>query len=329
MLRRAIGIALLAAAALSGAATAGPPPSGSSTLLARYEPVLELYRADWKPSRVEPFLAAADLERLTAGTWRLVLRSPPASALANRSSLFRLDTRGCTPARDLDSCYPRRPTPPSVYGRVWSAPAGSSGIATVLQYWLFYPLDDWRTPPAAPLLWHMHEGDWEEVSVGLDAVGRPVSVAASQHDVGVTRTWTRVRRRSGTHPVVYVALGSHANYLSPGYHGVPGVPHVIPTGFSGVPLPEPDYTSAQVSLGPPGTASGVLGVVDLTNGAAPWLTFAGAWGDGSYILAGERTSHGIAYTHLRVGDSPTGPALHDIWRNPLLQFRTWPPDDGH
>ena len=152
MLRRAIGIALLAAAALSGAATAGPPPSGSSTLLARYEPVLELYRADWKPSRVEPFLAAADLERLTAGTWRLVLRSPPASALANRSSLFRLDTRGCTPARDLDSCYPRRPTPPSVYGRVWSAPAGSSGIATVLQYWLFYPLDDWRTPPAAPLL---------------------------------------------------------------------------------------------------------------------------------------------------------------------------------
>jgi hypothetical protein len=174
----------------------------------------------------------------------------------------------------------------------------------------------------------MHEGDWEEVSVGLDTAGRPVAVAASQHDLGVRRTWSRTRITGGSHPVVYVALGSHANYLSPGFHGKAGVPHVIPPRFSGLPLSEPDYTSSQLSLGPPGTASGILGVVDVTEGA-PWLTFAGDWGDGSYLLVGQRTGERTVFGHLRVGGSPTGPPFHAIWRDPLLQFRSWPVDDGH
>jgi len=328
MLGRAIGLALLVGIALAAAGTGRTATPVSTTLLARYEPVVHLYRSDWKPSAVEPFLAAADLERPTAGGWQVVRRSPPASALAHGASSLRLDTRGCTPARDLDSCYPRRATPPTVYGRAWTSPTLSSGITTVLEYWFFYPLDDWRTPPNAPVLWHMHEGDWEQVSVGLDAAGRPVSIAASQHDLGVTRTWARARKR-GTHPVVYIALGSHANYLSPGHFGAAGVPHVIPPRFSGVPLPEPDYTSSQVTLGPKGTAPTTLAVADISDGSAPWLSFAGAWGDGSYLLAGETTKKGPVFTHLRVGDSPTGPAFHDVWRDPLLQFRSWPADDGH
>jgi hypothetical protein len=324
MLRRAIGLAALAAVALVGAAAGRSETPDTARLLARYEPVLRLYASDWKPSPIEPFLAGADLERLTAGSWRVVRRSPPASALANGSSQLRLDTRGCSPAYDLDSCYRRRPTAPTVYGRAWVSPTASAGISTVLEYWLFYPLDDWRNSPSKPALWHMHEGDWEEVSVALDASGRPVSIAASQHDLGVTRPWARTRRL-GTHPVVYVALGSHANYLAPGYQGEAGVPHAIPPRFSGLPIPEPDYTSAQTSVGPAGLASAPLRVVDLSSGA-PWLSFAGAWGDGGYILSG---SSKLGVVHLRVGDSPTGPAFHAVWRDPLLQFRSWPADDGH
>lgn len=325
MLRRAIGLALLAAAVLAGAGTGRTATPDAATLLARYEPVLRLYAADWKPSAVEPFLAAADLEKLTAGSWQLVRHSPPPSALANGSSQLRLDTRGCTPAFDLDACYARRATQPTAYGRVWVNPTASATIGTVLQYWLFYPLDDWRNSPAKPSLWHMHEGDWEEVSVALDAAGQPVSVAASQHDLGVTRTWARARR-VGRHPAVYVALGSHANYLSPGLQGGSAVPHVIPPRFSGLPFPEPDYTSAQTSVGPAGTAKTGLRVVDVSSGTAPWLGFGGAWGDGSYILFG--TFRGVV-THLRIGDSPSGPAFHAVWRDPLLQFRSWPADDGH
>ncbi len=329
MLRRAIALAVLGLAALSGTAggRAAAPPA--ATLLARYEPVVEMYRSDWKPSAVEPFLAGADLERLVGSRWRLVRHSPPAAALAGGSSRLRLDTRGCTPAVNLDACYPRSTLPATVYGRVWVSPTASAGIGTVLQYWFFYPLDDWRNSPTRPTLWHMHEGDWEEVSVALDAAGRPVSIAASQHNLGVTRTWARARIVGGTHPVVYPALGSHANYLSPGFHGVPGVPHVITPRFSGIPLLEPDFTSGQVNYGPAGIATNALGIVDISSGSAPWLSFAGPWGDGSYVLLGQATKTGTVYTHLGVGDSPPGPAFHGIWRDPLLQFRSWPADDGH
>ena len=324
---RAAGGVLVAAFALAAAATAAPRDTAS--LLATYAPIESSYRVDWRPSSIDPFLKAADLERQRNGVWQVVKQSPGPAALAHGGSTLRLDTRGCTPALDPDSCYSRaRQGPANLYGRVWVAPTPSAGIATVLQYWFFYPLDDWRNSPTKPTLWHMHEGDWEQVSVGLDAAGRPVSIAASQHDLGVTRTWARARKR-GTHPVVYIALGSHANYLSPGHFGAAGVPHVIPPRFSGVPLPEPDYTSSQVTLGPKGTAPTTLAVADISDGSAPWLSFAGAWGDGSYLLAGETTKKGPVFTHLRVGDSPTGPAFHDVWRDPLLQFRSWPADDGH
>jgi hypothetical protein len=324
MSRRALA-AGLACLALAASAAAGARPAwtrsagpGTAELLARYEPVLELYGVDRKPSSVESFLAASDLQRLSAGTWHLVRHSPPAAALAHGSKQLRLNVRGCSPAVNLDSCY-RRPTgPATLYGRAWISPTASSGIATVLQYWLFYPLDDWRNSLKKPTLWHMHEGDWEEVSVALDTSGRPVQVACSQHDLGVRRAWARVPKRIGGHPVVYVALGSHANYFLPGSGGLAGVPHAIPSRFSGVPLPEPDFTSAQVTVRS-------AAVVDLSRGSQPWLSFAGAWGDGSYVLVGE----GRKYTHLHVGDSPPGPAMHSIWRDPLLQFRSWPVDDGH
>ena len=308
-------------AGCSALALALPAPRAApADLLATYVPVFELYRADWKPSAVEPFLAAADLERFVAGRWRLVRRSPAASSLPPGSKQYRLDTRGCSPAVNVDSCYRRRPSPPTVYGRVWSS-AGPNAAVTVLQYWVFYPLDDWRNSPTRPRLWHMHEGDWEEVSVELGPAGRPVAVACSQHDLGVTRTWAHVRLSGGTHPVVYVALGSHANYLSPGFHGLAGVPHEIPPRFSGVPLPEPDFTSTQVAVRP--------AVVELSAAATPWISFAGAWGDGSFVLLEQATRTGFSWARLRVGDSPTGPAFHSIWRDPQLQFQAWPADDGH
>jgi hypothetical protein len=306
------------AAALAALGSPRAAPADSASLLQKYVPTFELYAVDRKPSAVTPFLAHADLERLALTNWTLVRRSPPASALANGSSRLRLDTRGCSPAVNLDGCYARRSTTPTVYGRAWSAPGGG----TVLQYWLFYPLDDWRNSTTKPTIWHMHEGDWEEISVLLSAAGAPTQVAASQHDLGVHRAWSRVRIANRTHPVVWIALGSHANYLTPGYHGSAGIPHVISPLFSGVPLPEPDFTASQTTVSAPT-------VVDLSSNPPPWLSFAGAWGDGSYILLRQNVAGAATTTHLRIGDSPPGPAFHSIWRDPLVQFRSWPADDGH
>src|SRR5262245_44290011 len=312
----AIAVGVLAAAGLGPSSAGG---ADSSALLVRYAPVLKLYTADRKPSAIEPFLTGADLEGLSSGVWRVVRRSPPPSALANGSKQLRLDVRGCSPARSAPTCYPVGRTPPTIYGRSWTGTGAFAGT-TVLQYWLFYAVNDWRNSPTKPTIWYLHEGDWEEVSVELNPAGRPIAVAVSQHNLGVNRTWTRTTRE-GAHPVVYVALGSHANYLSPGYHGVAAVPHVVPPRFSGFPLPQPDFTASQATVRSPAVA-------DVSDLRTPWLSFAGAWGDGSYVLARQRPTS-KTYTRLRIGDSPPGPAFHAIWRDPMEQFRTWPADDGH
>ncbi len=330
LLAPAACLAALIAAALS-AGTAASTSVDTAELLARYEPFVYAYSSDWNPIQIEPFLASADLERLTGTSWRVVRSSPSAASLGTGSKNVRLDLRPCTPARNLDPCYVGRAPrgSPTVYGRAWTNPAPGT-IGTVLEYWFFYPLNDWRNSLTRPTIWQMHEGDWEAVLVGLTSDGKPISVAASQHGLGVVRTWSRARKVGTTHPVAYAALGSHANYLSPGFRGQAGRPHRIPPTFSGVPLAEPDFTATQTSWGPPDLAANRLDVVDVSDKTAPWLGFRGAWGDGEYLLLGTPTSSGgTAFGHLPVGASPLGPAFHRAWLDPLSPFRDWPADDGH
>ena len=199
-----------------GASSAGG--ADSTALLARYTPVLKLYASDRKPSSIEPFLAGADLERLSAGgAWRVVRKSPSASALANGSTQLRLNTRGCSPADEPAHLLP--------------GPGGDT-------YRLRPRLDGLRHvrgdhgPPVLALLSAQrlaqlaHEADGLVPArrglggdVGrLNPAGKPIAVALSQHNLGVNRPWARTPRE-GSHPVVYVALGSHANYFSRGFHG--------------------------------------------------------------------------------------------------------------
>jgi hypothetical protein len=82
----------------------------------------------------------------------------------------------------------------------------------LLQYWFFYNYDSLG---AVPGIWQWHQGDWEQVTVGLagtNAGAKPVFVAYSEHCVGTRLPWSLVARVQGTHPLVFVARGSHANY---------------------------------------------------------------------------------------------------------------------
>jgi RsiW-degrading membrane proteinase PrsW (M82 family) len=76
--------------------------------------------------------------------------------------------------------------------------------AITVQYWLFYYYNDW---------FNKHEGDWEMVQVTLDSHGRPRWLVLSQHHGGTRRAWSAVTAEDETHPAVFVALGSHANYF--------------------------------------------------------------------------------------------------------------------
>lgn len=89
----------------------------------------------------------------------------------------------------------------TAYARVTRSGDGSN---VTIQYWLFYYYNDW---------FNKHEGDWEMIEVILDEANSPEWVVLSQHHGGTRRSWTQTLIEDETHPAVYVALGSHANYF--------------------------------------------------------------------------------------------------------------------
>lgn len=114
---------------------------------------------------------------------------------------------------------------PVYYGRVLRETDGHGNQWTILQYHFFYAFNDWRL--AANGMNH-HEGDWEMAAVYLrnDA---PHAVLLSQHGAGSIEKWEAVikardeDRRETAHPVLYVALGSHAIYSKPDAIRSPGM----------------------------------------------------------------------------------------------------------
>jgi len=106
---------------------------------------------------------------------------------------------------------------PVYYGQVLRENDIHGNHWTILQYHFFYAFNDWRLAANG---FNHHEGDWEMVAVYLknDA---PHSVLLSQHGAGNICYWKdaiKAQDEEGngtTHPVVYPALGSHANYSKP------------------------------------------------------------------------------------------------------------------
>jgi hypothetical protein len=163
---------------------------------------------------------------------------------------------------------------PRVYGRV----ARDSG-RTWLQYWIWGYYN-----PKNLLGIGSHEGDWELVQVGLGGDGRPASVTCSQHASGEARAWEKVERL-GTHPVIYVAPFSHANYFEPGAH-----PYVV-----GIDNPD-------------GALDPVVAPVEAFG---PWVRWPGRWGNSTGALGGRLG-----------GRSPASPAHQGIrWTAPATYHR--------
>jgi hypothetical protein len=80
----------------------------------------------------------------------------------------------------------------------------------LLQYWFLYPMND-------GFGFFDHEGDWEHVTVRLDAALRPAGADYARHEdamPGKALAWDALARE-GDHPVVLSARGTHASYASP------------------------------------------------------------------------------------------------------------------
>jgi hypothetical protein len=78
-----------------------------------------------------------------------------------------------------------------------------------IQYWIFYAYNDFHGTAN-------HEGDWEHVNVRLNAAHQPEGVWFARHTHLYWKPAAEVFSYGGTHPVVWVADGSHASFATPG-----------------------------------------------------------------------------------------------------------------
>lgn len=90
-----------------------------------------------------------------------------------------------------------------------------AGGFTDLVYFMFYPYN--RGKKLLDSVWGNHVGDWENLIVRLDRNYAPQSIFLSQHDEGQKIAWNIVGK-TGTHPVVFAARGSHGLWTAPGDH---------------------------------------------------------------------------------------------------------------
>jgi hypothetical protein len=149
------------------------------------------------------------------------------------------------------------------YAHIATEP-GHSGF--VVQYFFFYYFNQFND---------LHEGDWEGMQIAFDADTAaealqqgPSQIALFQHAGGERANWDDTKvQKSGTHPIVYPAAGSHATfyddaiYIQNGSHG------------SGVGC---DNTSKPLVRSDPTP-------IIVPTAAAPgsefqWLSFLGHWG---------------------------------------------------
>jgi len=278
-------------------------------LLSRHVPILVLHPAEQlRPAPVEGFLADSDLRRKTLAGWSKVPGPlPPGGAD------LRLDQRLCR-ARDgaaATSCYVSAQaaysSAPVVYGAAFRVRNRID-----LQYWIWYPYNVYSPTIPPGDLWQVHEGDWEAVSVILDLRAKPVAVGLSRHSEGARRVWSKVKRR-GLRPLVYVGLGSHANFFGPGAHRLdprfvePALVSVI-EAYGARPV---DYAGNGRVVRPR--------LVPVTATKPSWMAFAGTWGEDGYVrFPGNEP--------IVAGAGPRGPAFHEQWRTPVTEVLSWSPE---
>ena len=165
--------------------------------------------------------------------------------------------------------------------------------STFIQYWMFYAFNKGHL--------NQHEGDWEMVQVSIPDYGTKWA-AYSQHYRGQKATWDQVEKEAN-HIKVYVARGSHANFLR-SYSGKFGIANDF-VGSNGKILRPGDYE--------------LISLDDVN-----WLDYSGRWGElgGNFIestaksVLGQAGPRGPQYRLSDSGDMWDDPAG---WGNNLLK----------
>lgn len=128
----------------------------------------------------------------------------------------------------------------------------------IVQYWFFYAYN--------PGILNQHQGDWEMIQIVLDSNETPLYAVYSQHHAGQRANWEDVEKFDQTHPRIYIALGSHANYFR-SYQGKLGI--------------ESDIVENSITIEPDELEMIILREIDTPpqSLSQDWLLFGGRWGN--------------------------------------------------
>jgi hypothetical protein len=298
---------LLAVGVLAGSPAAAASLGDEQALADRYAPVVRIVQQKEECGPGEPY-EPMDVDALFGaptvalrGPWNasdLVKIGPTAKDLSRGLYEYHLDfpgnalEPGCSYER-----WARRITKghdPTAYAHVVRDPAHPGKLA--LQYWLFYAYNDWN---------NLHEGDWEMIQLVFDAgnahdalAKQPASVGYSQHEGAEEADWgaDKLRRVGGTHPVVYPAAGSHANFFGEGlFLGSSATQGV---GCDNTTGPHHDLHPAVETI-PSDPAQ--------AREQFPWIAFEGRWGE----------------LQPSFFNGPTGPNLKTQWTEPIRWSEDW------
>lgn len=294
------------AAALVAVPVAGGDLGDETALGAKYAPVVRLvaqaqdcgYGESYEPIDVDSLFDEPTVS--LRGPWNpidLVKIAPGASDLPNLYE-YHLDFPGnaLDPGCDYERWAKRvtKGKAPTVYAHVATDPAHPGKLA--LQYWLYYVFNDWN---------NTHEGDWEMVQLVFDtddpreALSRePVEVGYSQHEGGERATWDddKLEVVDGTHPVVYPAAGSHANFYESALH-------VGSSAEQGVGCD--DTSGPSIDVRP--TVRTIPSDPAEAKAAFPWIAYEGRWGE----------------LQRAFFNGPTGPNLKTQWTEPIRWSEGW------
>ena len=251
----------------------GALPTPATLALARtYAPVLRLSAGEpYHPLRLEDYLSVSTLHSGPSPHGPLLQSRPTLFSLFVGTRSSYLDVKGAQPnshasryRRTEQQLRAARPRPTVYFHRARQLSTGR----VALEYWFLYLYNDF---------YDKHEADWEGVTVFLQGT-TPLGVSFSAHQGRRWSSWGSQSTQNGTHPIVYVAYGSHANYSARGRYGVKvcWTSHGRHCTLS----PKVDVASGTgAKLAPTGYDLEQLGGVP----------FRGDWGSGTYILGIHRS----------------------------------------
>jgi hypothetical protein len=298
---------LAAAVGLTLAPAASADLADESALAEKYAPVVRLVEQDEECGPGEPYLPT-DVEAILGdptvalrGPWNafdLVKIAPEASDLRGLYE-YHLDFPGnalepeCTYEEWARQVTAR--AAPTVYAHVATQARRPEKVA--LQYWFFYPFNDFN---------NTHEGDWEMIQLVFDAEdaraaldAEPTVVGYSSHEGAERADWNdeeKLKRVDETHPVVYPAAGSHANKFTEALYL--GSSADAGVGCDDTRGPH-DVLRPRVMTIPSDPIA--------ASEAVPWIRFEGRWGE----------------IQKAFYNGPTGPNLKTQWAEPITWSLGW------